>query len=44
LQIFNSDCLERIPAIYANMEERPFQGRVTNQSRRASALVVVLGA
>ena len=25
------DCLQRIPTAYANVEERPFQGRVTNE-------------
>ena len=25
------ECLQRIPTAYANVEERPFQGRVTNE-------------
>jgi hypothetical protein len=31
---FNRDCLERIPAIYAHVEERPFKGRVTDVVKR----------
>ena len=40
---FNRDCLERIPAIYAHVEERPLKDRVTGYGEeRLSAPVVAL--
>jgi len=30
-QILNSDCLDRVHAIYTHVEERPFQGRVMTE-------------
>ena len=40
---FNRDCRERILAVYAHVEERPFKGRVTDMvKKRLSAPVVAL--
>ena len=39
---FRRLCAECVPAVWADVEERPFQGRVTNEVRRALAPVVAL--